>query len=132
MKRSLKYIGFAVLCLVVLFFFAANFSAAESNSQCSGEISFDGTTRPMTLYLKLTEYRPWVGLWSDSDGSITIEIPNEWVEYYGHIEEVGDQLQIYETYPQKTLKGNLSMLSKALAVDLGSPFGFFDGTCIAN
>ena len=127
MKKSLKYTGFAVLGIVVLFFFAANFSEVESSFQCSGEISLNGTTRPITVYMKLIEYRPWVR--SDSDGSIGLEIPNEWLEYYGHIEEVGDQIQIYE-YPQKTLKGNFSSLSKTLALE--SSFGFFDGTCIAN
>ncbi|OGZ62663.1 MAG: hypothetical protein A3C58_03330 [Candidatus Staskawiczbacteria bacterium RIFCSPHIGHO2_02_FULL_34_10] len=130
MKKSIKYIGFAVLGVVVLFFFATQFSEAESSFQCFGEISFNGTTRPMTVYMKLTEYRPWV--LSDSHGSINLEIPNEWIEYYGHIEEVGDQLQIYETYPQKMLKGNFSRLSKTLAIDLESPFGFFDGNCITN
>ena len=132
MKKSLKYIGFGVLGLIVLFFFVANFSAVESKFQCSGEISFEGTTRPMNVFMKLTEHRSWVGLWSDSAGSINLEIPNEWVEYYGHIEEVGDQLQIYETYPQKALKGNFSKLSKTLAIDLESPFGFFGGACVAN
>ncbi|MDP3769874.1 MAG: hypothetical protein Q8R40_02980 [bacterium] len=106
MKKSLKYIGLIVAGLVILFFFVANFSAAELSFQCSGETTLNNTTRPMTVYMKLAEYRPWVGLWSDSDGSINLEIPNEWVEYYGDIEEVGDQLQIYETYPQKMLKGN--------------------------
>ncbi|MDP3771982.1 MAG: hypothetical protein Q8Q94_01230 [bacterium] len=130
MKKSLKYVGSGVLGIVVLFFFAANFSEVESSFQCSGEISLNGTTRPMTVYMKLTEYRPWVR--SDSNGSINLEIPNEWVEYYGHIEEAGDQLQIFETYPQKTLKGNFSKLSKTLAIDLEPPFGFFDGTCVAN
>ena len=70
-----------------------------------------------------------MGLWGDSDGSVILEIPNEWIEYYEQVEEVGDQLQVFETYPQKTLKGNFSKLSKTLAIDLGSPFGFFDGSC---
>ena len=132
MKKSIKYIGFAVLGFVVLFFFVVGFSEVKSTFQCSGEISLNGTTKPMTVYLKLTEYRPWVSLWGDSDASINLEIPNEWAEYYGHVEKVGDQLQIYKTYPQKALKGNFSALSKALAIDLESPFGFFDGNCIAN
>lgn len=132
MKKSLKYIGGSVLGFIILFLFVSNFSTTESSFQCSGEISGSEISRPMNIYIKLTEARPWVGLWSDSDGSINLEIPNEWVEYYEHIEEVGDQLQIYKTYPQKTLKGNFSVLSRTLAIDLGSPFGFFDGACVAN
>lgn len=132
MKKALKYIGFALGGLLVLFLFVANFSATKTNLQCTGEISYEGNTRPLTVYMKLTEYRPWVGLWSDPDSSINLEISNEWVEYYGHVEEVGDQLQIYETYPAKALKGNFSKLSKILAIDLESPFGFFDGNCVAT
>lgn len=130
MKKSLKYIGFVVLGLVVLFFFLNNFSAAESSFQCSGEASLGGTTRPMSVFIKLTEYRPWVR--SDSHGSMNLEIPNEWFEYYGYIEETGDQLQIYETYPQKAFKGSFSKLSKTLTIDIESPFGFFNGTCVAS
>ncbi len=130
MKKLLKYIGFALGGLLILFLFVVYFSATETTFQCTGEISYEGNTRPLTVYMKLAEYRPWVGLWGDSDGSINLEIPNEWVEYYGHVEEVGDQLQIHETYGNKALKGNYSKLSKTLAIDLEPPFGFFDGNCI--
>ena len=130
-KKILKYSGLAVFVLIILFLSIATFSAAESSFQCSGETSFEGSFRPMTIYMKLTEYRPWVRFWSDSAGSINLEIPNALVEYYGHLEAAGDQLQIYDTYPQKTLKGNFSRLSKTLAIDLESRFGFFDGTCTA-
>jgi len=122
--------GFGVLGLVALFFFAANFSTTESSFQCSGEITNNNISQPSTVYIKLTEYRPWVR--SDSDGSLNWELPNEWVGYFGHIEKVGDQFQIYETYPQKTFKGTFSTLSQTLAIDLEAPFGFFDGTCTAN
>lgn len=130
-RKQLKYIGLPIFALIALFLFIVNFSAVESNFRCSGEISLDGNTRSKTIYMKLTQYRPWVALWSDSNGAVSLEIPNEWVEYYGQVEKVGDQLQIFETYPKKTLRGNFSLLSKTLAIDLESPFGFFDGLCIA-
>ena len=130
-KKLLKYIGIPIFTLIVLFLIVVNFSAVESSFKCSGQLSLDGNTQSKTIYMKLTQYRPWVGLWSDSSGSVNLEIPNEWVEYYEHVEEVGDQYQIFETYPQKTLKGNFSLLSKTLAIDLESPFGFFDGLCVA-
>lgn len=131
MKKSLKYVGFGILVLILLFFFIAKFSMTESSFQCTGEITRENVSqRSKTVYIKLTEYRPWIGLWSNSSGSLDLEIPNEWVEYYGYIEEVGDQFQIYETYPSKSLKGNFSKLSKTLAINLESPFGFFDGACV--
>lgn len=129
MKKVFKYLGFLVLGLISLLLIIANLPAPESNFRCSGEMSDEGTTQPMTVYIKLAEYGWWVGLWSDSDGSLNVEIPNTWVGYYGHIEEVGDQLQIYNGYSQKTLEGNFSTLSKTLALD--TPFGFFEGECSA-
>jgi len=67
-----------------------------------------------------------VGLWSDSAGDVTLEVPNEWVEYYGHTQEVGDQMQLLDN--SRRLKGNFSALSNSLAVDIPAT-GFFDGTC---
>lgn len=131
MKRSVKYIGSTIFGLIILFVVIVNFSGTESIFRCSGETMRYGTSQSTDVYMKLTEYRFWVDLWSDSDGSIMLEVPNEWVGYYAQVEEEGDQLQIYETYPQKALKGNFSKLSKTLAIDLGSPFGFFDGSCTA-
>ena len=87
--------------------------------------SFYGDSHPITIYIVLEEYRWWVGLWSDSDGNIQLEIPNETTMYYSHVVEVATQLQIYDS--PKDLKGNLSTLSKILA--LSTPFGFFDGKC---
>jgi len=131
MKTTFKYIGFGLIGLILLFLFVANFSARETNFQCIGEISYEANTRPLTVYMRLTEYRPWVNLWNDSDGTINLEAQAELrlFEYYGHIDQSGDLLHIYETYPNKALRGNFSKLSKKLAIDLGSPFGFFEGNC---
>lgn len=128
--KILKYLGFLILVLIFIFLIIIYFSEIKSNFQCSGEISYKGTTRPMTVYIKLAEYRWWVGLWSGgSDGNLHLEVPNVWLEYYGYIEELGDQRFIYdyEKYPQKTLKGSFSALSKTLSID--TPLGFFDGAC---
>ena len=131
MKKALKYIGLAFGGLLVLFLFVANFSATEKSFSCSGGITKENISQgSKTVYIKLTEYKPWVGLWSDSSGSVHLEIPNEWYDYFDHVEEVGDQLQIFDSYPQKTIKGNFSTLSKALAID--TPFGLFEGNCVAN
>lgn len=126
MRKSLKYTGFTVLGLIALYFFVINSSGTESSFQCAGDLSSNGTSRSTTVYMKLDEYRPWVGLWSDSDVSINLEIPSQWVAYYGQVEKVGDQFQIYE---EGGLRGNFFTLSKTLLIDFGSPFGFFDGIC---
>jgi hypothetical protein len=128
--RIFKYLILSILGFISIFLIIIYFSEVKSNFQCFGKISYKGNTRPITIYVKLAEYRWWVGLWGDgSDGYLNLEIPNTWVDYYGYIEESGDQRFIYdyEKYPQKTLKGNFSILSKTLTLD--TAMGFFDGVC---
>ena len=116
------------LCAVflVLVFLVAKYSSVESRYECPGELSTTSGLQKKTGYLKLEQYRWWVGLWSDSYGVAWLEIPNEHLEYYGRIAKVGDQLQ-FQDYSTRMLKGNFSTLSKALAVTVGSRF--FDGAC---
>jgi hypothetical protein len=102
-----------------------NFSSVETRFECVGKTSTQAGSRPATIYIKLQTYRWWVGLWSESKGALDVEIPNSYVEYFGHIAHVGDQLQIFRS--TRKLTGNFSMLSHTLA--LATPVGFFDGTC---
>jgi len=123
--KVLKYILVAVFVVVLLFLFVANFSAVESRFQCSGAVSLNGASSASTVYLKLQRYRWWVGLWSDSDGNILLEIPNVAIQYFGEIIELGEQIQIYSF--EKHLRGNFSLLSSVLALETSG--GFFDGKC---
>ncbi len=127
MKKIFKYLGFLISALVLLFLFVVNFSQVETKFQCPGEMSYKDAAQSTTVYVRLEEYRWWVGLWSDSDASLYLEIPNSAVEYFEYIEKGGDNFFIYETYPAKKRKGIFSALSKALAIE--TSFGFFDGRC---
>ena len=126
--KLMKYLGALIVAALLLFVFVANFSAIESRFQCSGEIYSESDLHPATIYMKLQEYRWWVGLWSESDGSVWLEIPNKTFEYFEHVVEVGDQLQIFDS--QKKSKGYFSTLSKSLAIS--TPVWSFDGTCKRN
>lgn len=132
MKQFSNHSFYSIFIFIIVVVLVVNFSETKQNLICSGTITKEGVSEDSTIYLELSDYRPWVKLWNDSEGYINLEIPNEWVEYYSYIKREGHQLQIYETYPEKTLKGNLSTLSKSLSIDLGSPFGFFEGSCSAN
>lgn len=125
--KLLKYLTGLLIFVAVLFLVLANFSIVESRYQCSGETSAGESKTPKKLFLALETYRPWVNLWSNSDGNITIEIPNEVVRYYSHVEETGAQLQIYSS--PNDLKGNFSTLSRSLSLD--TPVGLFEGQCEA-
>ena len=123
--KALKYLGALLAVVILLFLFVANFSSVASTFECIGKTTTEGASQPSTIYIKLDEYRWWVGLWSESDASLHMEIPDSFVDYFGHVARVGDQYQIFDF--NKNLKGNFSILSKALA--LSTPAGFFDGTC---
>jgi hypothetical protein len=126
LMKILGAIGVTVLLLLV---FVAKFSTVESRFQCPGEISSTDGVRRVSIYLKLEEYRWWVGLWSESDAAVHIEIPNTYIDYFGNVKKVGDQYQIFDS--AKSLKGNFSTLSKTLAIQLPlrQKTDFFDGTC---
>jgi hypothetical protein len=123
--KILNISGVFIAAALLLFVFVAKFSAVESRFQCSGEIAAKDGSRSVSVYLKLEKYRWWVGLWSESDASLHLEIPNSAIEYFGHVKIVGDQYQIFDD--RKNLKGNFSTLSKTLA--LSTSAGFFDGVC---
>jgi hypothetical protein len=127
--KAIKILGALGVAVVLVFVFLANFSAVESRFQCPGQVSSTDGPRPITVYLKLQEYRWWVGLWSDSNAAVYIEVPNTYVDYFGNVKKVGDQYQIFDS--ANKLKGNFSTLSKALAINLPlkAQTDFFDGNC---
>jgi hypothetical protein len=123
--KLLKYLGAFLAAALGLFLFVVNFSAVETRFQCSGVVSSQSNSQHVAIFMKLHEYRWWVGLWGDSDGSVWLEVPNRTLEYFEHVVEVGDQLQIYDY--QRNQKGNFSSLSKTLAITTSA--WSFDGTC---
>ena len=127
--KPIKILGTIVIMVLSIFVLVANFSTLETRFQCPGEISSADGSRPVTVYLKLEEYRWWVGLWNESDAAINIEVPNTHLDYFGNLKKVGDQYQIFDS--DKSLKGNFSTLSKALAIQLPLKLktDFFDGIC---
>ena len=119
--KFVKYLGFFLIVFFLLFVIFILFSAVKSRFQCPGQYSLNrGGTRSTTLYIKLHQYRWWVRLylycvWSNSNGSLWIEIPNEYVyvyivNYFANIDKAGDQLQIFD-YDNK-FKGNFSTLTQ--------------------
>lgn len=125
--KFLKIFGSVLALLILLFLFLANFSAKEVRYSCEGKITANGIEQGATVFLKLQRYRWWVGLWSDSQGSAWIEIPNQTVDYYEHLTEAGDMLQFWGSARQD-FSGVFSTLSSTLGVNIRG-VGVFDGTC---
>jgi hypothetical protein len=124
-KRVFGIAGGILGAGLLLFLFIVNFSAVESRYECAGELTTADAKRKATAFLHLEEYRWWVGLWSDSDAALWVEVPNETVEYFSYIVRAGDQMQIFEN--PTVLEGTFSTLSRRFA--LKTHAGFFDGSC---
>jgi hypothetical protein len=125
--KPIRYLAASAMVALLLVMIIANYSSTESSFECSGNLASKTGSLAATLYITLEEHRWWVGLWGDSNGTVRLEIPNRWVDYYDRVAEVGDQLQIFG---REDLKGNFSSLSRTLA--LSTSEGFFDGVCRPN
>lgn len=126
MKLNIKSIIFTfIVLLIITFGVVLGFSSEVSRFECDGQITSKNDTQPATIYIKLEEYRWWVGLWSDSNGNLRLEIPNMVYQYYSHIDDLGELLHIYPSPDE--FRGSFSKLSKILAIE--TSVGFFDGKC---
>lgn len=128
MKRLAKYLVASVLGMALLGLFIVFFSSTETRYECSGALTEKGTrSPPTTVYLKIAEYRWWVGLWSRSDGEVWLEIPHKLTEYYGNVSRSGDNLLINAPSEKQGIGGIYSKLSSSLS--LQTPIGVFEGRC---
>lgn len=125
--RAIHYFGSILFATAVLLVAVMTLSQVETRFQCSGEMSSGTSPHPIKIFLRLTEYRWWVGLWNDSDGFLRVEIPNKAFDSF-EIAETGDFLRISETRDSKSqFKGTFSTLSSTLTLETSA--GLFDGTC---
>lgn len=125
----MKILATVVVVVVLLYVFLAKFSSVETKYACQGEFTNGGVSEEGKVFFRLEAYRPWVGLWSDSDGSMWLEIPNEHVEYFDNLLRVADSYQILESQysDESGIQGNFSALSNALTLQTYK--GFYDGYC---
>lgn len=114
-----------VVILITIVYYILNFSVTYSRYECNGTIQKNGIKENQTVFLKLGVFAFHTKLWSDSDGSLWIESPNQWVDSYTDLDKVADSYQIYSY--KNALKGNFSTLSKTIMLD--TDFGFYDGKC---
>ncbi len=119
--------GVAAFAAVMALIGIGNFSEVASRYRCSGTFASDTHPTDSTIFLKMVEYRWWVGLWSDSDGHIWLEAPGRSVEYFPRLQEIDslDQFRIMSN--QMQLQGDFSTLSGRLYLE--TSLGTFGGTC---
>ena len=133
-RKILLWPAILIAVLIIAFVVVVNFSQTETALRCEGEYTSEGHSSPMTLYLALREYRWWVGLWTDSNGNLTVEIhPLGDFRYYDSLKKLGgtDAWQIWIRFGQDAkLLGQYNGLSKTITLRI--PPGSFEGACTAT
>ena len=116
----------AVVAVVIGgFLFVANFSSVETRYECSGTLYAGSQSAAETAHIRVEHYRPWINLWSDSDGALWFEIPHKTLEYFEQIEVSSVGLQIGNT--DAPFKGTFSTVSRAITIN--TRLGQFQGAC---
>jgi hypothetical protein len=127
MKINKKYI-IVILVAFILAILLGLSTSQESKFKCTGTIKTGVDTKTSEAFLKIKDYQWWAGLWSNSGGSIWIEIPNVSNDYFAYIKKYGDQLQISKN--QNDIPGSwgfFSSLSNTIIIDTTA--GQFLGAC---
>ena len=120
-----KKVIISLSILLVLIIYILNFSVTYYRYECNGTIQKEGIEEQQTIFLKLGVLAFHTKLWTDSDGHLWIEAPNQWVKAFTDLDEIEDSFQIFSY--EGALKGNFSTLSKSIMLD--TELGFYEGQC---
>jgi hypothetical protein len=118
-------IGALLLMLLVLMFAVVNYSTTSSTYKCQGTIA--ETNERQTVYIVVNQYRSWVGPWSKSNGNLYFEWTSRNVTTLFSLQKLGTILRVYVNSDSTGLKGQFSLVNKALRI--GTPYGNFYGVC---
>jgi hypothetical protein len=109
-----------------LYLAAIKYAAVESRLQCAGMFMSSEGAGPALADLKLHRYRWWAALWRGSEGHLWIEMPEQSVDAFAHVDEAGDLVVFFDD--EKKIQGTFSLTRGAL--NLETPRGLFGGTCV--
>ena len=126
--KILKWLGSAILIVIIGLVVVVKYSSTTTVYECDGKQDYELEGQPRSylakMFLKLEEYRWWVHLWSESDGFLTVEIPDDTNEFYEGIQDSGDMLEVWKDGTRQGLFSRLSM-----RLSLKNPNGYYSGTC---
>lgn len=126
--KILKGLATLSLAAALMWVVVVDFSGVETKYVCAGRIGTGADSNNTEIYIKVSGYRWWVSWWSDSDGSIHLELPSGLIRYFDDVRKVGELIQIYED--EQEMIGEFSTLSNSLKLETGN--GTFDGRCKRN
>lgn len=100
--------GAALLTATILL----TFSSVETRWVCARDFLWP-TDAPPKVFMKIDQYRPWVRLWSDSEGAVWFEIHGGPTIFAPHVATQGEQL-IFLADLASQGAGYFSKLSRSL------------------
>ena len=124
--RLLKISGIFAASVVAIFLFVANFSTVPSSYECQGKVTLNGVKTSEKIFIRLERYRWWVGLWSSSDGSLHLQIPNELTTYFSDLSITKTQVIIRDDVLPI---GVYQLLSRSFSIQVTRGY-YFEGACI--
>lgn len=122
LKKIVQITSFLLLLFTAGMYIVINHSVVETNHRCtmrSGE--------PATVFVKLQEYRRWVGIWSESEGRLWIEEDGGVLHYFSQLEIGAALIFIRRSESEPSRSGKWSKVSNRLSVELAGRQ--FAGTC---
>lgn len=123
--RVLQYILVSLVIVAALIYAAAVSSVEDiSDFRCTGTLKGE----PRIVYVRMKIYRWYAGLWHGTDGSLQVEVPNEYSYRRSNIKNYGDSIAV--CWSDGSVCGLLGFYSKLTSeIRLNSLKGSFSGTC---
>jgi len=122
----MKVLVALIVVAVVLYLAALNYAATDARYQCAGMLVSKAGTQPALAELTLHRYRWWAALWSGSDGYLRIEMPEQSVDAFVHLDQAGDVFVFLDD--ANGVQGTFALSRRSLNVQ--TPQGLFGGTCV--
>jgi hypothetical protein len=104
----MKAVLSVILVVIATFLMVVNFSAVQSKYVCTGTFINSNILTDGEVFLQLEAYRPWVKLWSKSDGNLIVEAAG--TTYFEHLQKAGNIYGIFSKEGGPFL-GKISTLS---------------------
>jgi hypothetical protein len=103
LRTSLKVLLGLVVTFGAASYLVVNHSAKEQELTCDGYLRRGAESQPEKAYVVLTEYRWWVHLWAESDGSVQAQTDKSALSrYIPFVMKIGDgSLALFEFREEK-------------------------------
>lgn len=129
----MRILGVIIGIVVVLGYIFVNHSVVVMNYHCNGALKeASGDVENERAFLEIGEYRAWVGLWSESNGYMKMQLDSmNFYQYWENIEVIGDgYIRSYEirSHNDPVSIGTMRLPNGNLNIDVTEDVNF-SGNC---